>query len=308
MGHGAFFPDYANLGVSDIDTKPAITGGEVALLFLEHTPAPPLNRFVRMIWYARVSQANHSRERILPTGNTQVIVNLARDYLLDCPEGEPVRRSPGAAVIGARSIYEIVDTSDMADLIGLVFEPGGFPAFAVDRADLFSNRGVDLEDVWGAQVRVLRDRLRELATPEARLHCFERFLTGTFRARIEQARPLHHCAVDYALRRFAHSPSVMTVRDVARGTGWSERRFSQLFREEVGLSPKVWCRIQRFQRAVAQLHAGVDVPWSKLALDCGFYDQSHFANEFRAFSGVDVTTYSARRTQWANHIAAGPAD
>jgi AraC-like DNA-binding protein len=96
-----------------------------------------------------------------------------------------------------------------------------------------------------------------------------------------------------------------TVRDVARATGLSERRFSQVFRESVGLSPKVWCRVQRFQRAVRQLHAGRDLPWADLALDCGFYDQSHFANEFRAFSGIDASTYSARRTKWANHIPAG---
>ena len=49
----------------------------------------------------------------------------------------------------------------------------------------------------------------------------------------------------------------------------------------------------------AQIFAG-----PSLALDCGYYDQSHFANEFRAFSGVDATTYFARRTLWANHIAA----
>jgi AraC-like DNA-binding protein len=53
---------------------------------------------------------------------------------------------------------------------------------------------------------------------------------------------------------------------------------------------------------VLQLHAGVDLPWAEMALDCGYYDQSHFANEFRAFSGIDATTYSARRTLWANHI------
>jgi AraC-like DNA-binding protein len=184
-----------------------------------------------------------------------------------------------------------------------VFQPDGFPLFASDRADLFSNRGVDLEDVWGTQVRELRARLREVPGPAERLQCLELFLTHAFGSRLFQPRPLHYCAVDYALRRFAHAPAVMTVRDVARSTGWSERRFSQVFREQVGLSPKVWCRVQRFQRAVYELHAGVDVPWSKLALDCGYYDQSHFANEFRAFSGMDVTTYSAHRTQWANHIA-----
>ncbi len=110
--------------------------------------------------------------------------------------------------------------------------------------------------------------------------------------------------VQFALRYFAHNPSIASVNETARQIGWSERRFSQVFREEVGLAPKVWCRIQRFQRAVRQLHAGVDIPWAELALDCGYYDQSHFANEFRLFSGVDATTYSARRTLWANHIGA----
>jgi AraC-like DNA-binding protein len=274
------------------------------LLYLEHTPAPPLNRFVQTLWYARAPQANHTRERVLPSGHTQVILNLARDYLLDCPEGEPERRSAGSAVIGARSGYEIVNTSDMADLIGIVFQPDGFPVFAADRADLFSNRGVDLEDVWGNPVRGLRDRLRELPSPAEKLLCLERFLAQTFAARLFEPRPPNQCAVRYALQRFGGAPSAVTVRDVARSTGWSERRFSQVFREQVGLSPKVWCRVRRFQRAVNQLHAGADVPWSRLALDCGYYDQSHFANEFRAFSGVDVTTYSIHRTLWANHIAA----
>ena len=273
------------------------------MIYLEHTPSPPLDRFVCTLWYARAPQASHSRERILPTGRVQVILNLAQDFLHDCPEGRPERRSAASLVVGARSIYEIVDTSDMADLIGIVFKPGGFPLFASDAADLFSNRNVDLEDVWGAQARAVRDRLREIPSPQARLEYFEAFLAGAFQARLLEPRPMRHCAVDYALKRFALTPSIATVSDVARSTGWSERRFSQVFREEVGLTPKVWCRIQRFQRAVRQLHAGVDVPWSELALNCGFYDQSHFANEFRAFSGVDITTYSARRTQWANHIA-----
>ena len=274
------------------------------MLYLEHTPAPPLNQFVRAVWYARAPQPGHGRERILPTGQTQVLINLACDYLHDCAEGEPLRKTPASIVAGGRSVYEIVNTADMADLIGVVFVPGRFPVFASDAADLFSNRFVDLEDVWGAGARRLRQRLLELPQPEARLRCFERFLAEMFAGPMVRPRPLHDCAVNYALRRFAHAPSMVTVRDVARSTGWSERRFSQIFREQVGFSPKVWWRLQRFQEAVRQLHAGVDVPWAKLALDCGFYDQSHFANEFRAFSGVDVTTYSSRRTLWANHVVA----
>jgi AraC-like DNA-binding protein len=279
---------------------------EIALLYLEHTPAPPLNRFVRALWYARAPQPGHRRERILPSGNIQVLLNLADEHLHGCAEGQPEQKSPPAIVVGARSTYEIVNTADMADLIGLVFEPGQFPVFAFDAADLFSNRFVALEDIWGREARTLRDRLRDLPHPESRLRCFEQFLSQAFVGATLRPRPSHHRAVDYALRQFALGPSVATVRDVARSTGWSERRFSQVFREQVGLPPKVWFRLQRFQRAVRQLHTGVDVPWARLALDCGFYDQSHFANEFRAFSGVDITTYSTRRTLWANHIVADP--
>jgi AraC-like DNA-binding protein len=270
------------------------------VIYLSHKPAAPLNRCVRVLWYARIPQTERRLERMLPTGCVQVILNLARDFLIDYPDREPARLTPPSLIVGARSVYEIVDTSDMADLIGIVFEPGGFAPSAADSADLFSNRNISLEDVWGAQARVLRDRLRQIPSPLARLEQLEGFLRLRFGGLIRRNR-----MVDFALERFGRAPGMSTVREVAKSTGWSERRFSQVFREEVGFSPKVWTRIQRFQRAVSQLHAGMDLPWAELAMECGYYDQSHFANEFRAFSGIDATTYCALRTQWANHVMAG---
>ncbi len=269
------------------------------MIYLEHTPAAPLNRCIRMLWYARVQHAPHSRERILPTGRVQIILNLARDFLLDCHDSLPAQPSSSSLIVGARSTYEIIDTSDMANLIGIVFHPGGFAPFVSDSVHLFSNRSIGLEDVWGGRAHSLRERLREVSTPAARLHCLEEFLREKFAGHLPR-----HPIVDFALNRFERSPGLATVREVARSTGWSERRFSQVFREQVGFSPKAWTRILRFQRVVQQLHNGRDVPWAEMALDCGYYDQSHFANEFRAFSGIDATTYSARRTVWANHVTA----
>ncbi|MEO8663399.1 MAG: helix-turn-helix domain-containing protein [Bryobacteraceae bacterium] len=264
------------------------------MIYIERTPAAPLRDCIRLLWYTRAPDVLHQRERILPSGSVQIIVNLARDFIWDCPEGRPECALAPSLVVGARSQYEIVDTSDMADLIGIVFHPGGFAPFASEAADIFSNRSVGLEDLWGTRSRTLRDLLREAPTPQVKLDALESFLLHSNLFRLTR-----HKVVSHALHRFAQ---FATVRDVAADTGWSQRRFSQIFREQVGLSPKVWCRIQRFQRAVRQLHAGADVAWAELALDCGYYDQSHFANEFRAFSGIDATTYSARRSRWINHI------
>jgi AraC-like DNA-binding protein len=267
------------------------------VIYLEHTPAAPLNRCIRTLWYARVLDAPHSRERVLPTGRVQIILNLDRDFLLDCREGSPACPTPPSQIVGGRSTYEIIDTSDMADLIGIVFEPGGFAPFVSDAVDLFSNRSVNLEDMWGAPARNLRDHLRELSTPVGRIRCLEAFLLDRFAGRLTRNR-----VIDFALSSFQQAPGFAKVREVAKSTGWSERRFSQVFREEVGFSPKAWTRILRFRRAVQLLHAGVDLPWAEMALDCGYYDQSHFANEFRAFSGIDATTYSALRSHWAHHV------
>ncbi len=154
------------------------------MIYLEHTPAPPLDRCISTLWYAQASSLPHSRELVLPNGRAQVILNLARDYLLDCPDNAPGRPMPPSLVVGARSIYEVIDTSDLAGLIGILFRPGGFAAFAGDAAHLFSNRSIDLEDVWGVQACILRDRLREIVSPQGRLHFLEAFLAQGFGANL----------------------------------------------------------------------------------------------------------------------------
>jgi AraC-like DNA-binding protein len=274
------------------------------VIYLEHIPEAPLSKSIRALWYAAAPGVLGQRERILPSGCFQIILNLARDFLLDCPETQAARPVAPALVVGARSVYEIVDTSDMAELIGIWFHPGAFAPFAMDAADLFSNRSIALDRVWGASAIALRDRLREPAPPGARLRLLEAWLQEKFAARLLAQTPVRPGLVEFALAQFNRAPQVRSVRQVARSAGLSERRFSQLFREQVGFPPKVWTRIRRFQRAVNQLHAGTDMRWAELALDCGFYDQSHFANEFRAFSGIDISTYSARQTRWANHVPA----
>jgi len=267
--------------------------------YIERQPVPQLAPYIRSVWHARANSTEYTRERTLPSGCVEVILALAWDFLMDCPEGGPDRQSSPELVVGARSVYEIVDTADMACLVGIHFRPGGFSAFVGERAYLFSNRSVPLAGLWGRSAEGLRDALREIRSMTGRLDYLERFLLGRL-AGLRAPHPL----VGFALERFSRHGSIAAVREVARSAGWSERRFSQVFREGVGFSPKTWCRIQRFQRAVKLLHAGKELPLAQLALDCGFYDQAHFANEFRAFSGIDATRYAGLRTQFSNHTDA----
>lgn len=248
---------------------------------------------------------DHRHQRVLPSGCAQIIFSFSREFLLDCSEGRPEQPTAPALLVGQRSAYEIIDTSDLADLMGIVFEPGVLSLVIGDRADLYSNCSVGLEQIWGKQGYTLRDRLREVPLPQDRLQYLEQFLLAQWAPMLEPSRFALHPAVAFALYRFGQTSAITTVRDAARDTGWSDRRFSQVFREQVGFAPKAWCRLIRFQRAVRQLHAGLKIRWAEVAIECGFYDQAHFANEFRAFSGIDLRTYTSHRNPlWAHHVRA----
>jgi len=227
-------------------------------------------------------------------------MSLACDYLTDANHPiDPLQHTAPALFLGPYSRYQMIDAIDFAELIGVVFHPAGTLPFFPHSSHLFSNCETSLEDLWGTASRCLRDNLRELNTPASKFDLLEAALLARLRLVPKASR---NRVVDFALETVEASPDSTTITGLTRSIGLSARRFSELFREQVGVSPKVYCRIRRFQMAVERLHRGEDLPWAELALACGYYDQSHFANDFRAFSGISPTTYSAAERPWANHV------
>ncbi len=267
---------------------------KTSMIYLQLTPGPRLRSWVQSLWYCRAPRVSQRRERVLPNGCMQIIVNLSRNFLTDCGEdGTATLRLPRAIVVGARARYSVVDTADMEELAGIVIQPGGFAGLFRERADLFFERSIGLDEV--RDCASLAERLCDLPTPAGKLRTLEALLTGLLHQGARRSE-----LADQAMHLFREKD--LSVAECARSVGVSERRLSQVFREYVGIAPKMWCRIRRFQATVQALHEGVDVPWVDLALACGYYDQSHFANDFKAFSGVDPTTYSAHRGPWQNHV------
>ena len=82
----------------------------------------------------------------------------------------------------------------------------------------------------------------------------------------------------------------------------SPKRFIERFKADVGVTPKRYCRLLRFQRVVTNAHRGGATDWAELALACGYFDQAHLIHDFREFSGLTPTAYEARRTAFQNHV------
>lgn len=247
-------------------------------------PAPPLARFVDVIWQCARGPEPWPQERLLPDGAMELVVDLAAPASTD-------------VVSGPRSQFFVLDTTVCQDLVGIHFKPGG--AFPFLRLPLVELRNVEapLEVLWGGVARELRERLGEARTQEERFAVVERVLVAQGRNRMA-----HHAAVDFALAEFLRVPHTRTVADVSRAVGLSQRRFIELFTAEVGLTPKVFCRVRRFQSAIRRAHGARAVNWSTLALDCGYFDQAHFIHDFQAFSGLTPAAWASRRTDHVNHV------
>jgi AraC-like DNA-binding protein len=154
-----------------------------------------------------------------------------------------------------------------------------------------------LDVLWGrGRTAVLRERLLESESLEAKLNALEVVLQEA------RAPRMLHPAVTFALAAFDRWPATTSIAAVTDAIGMSAKRFIERFKVEVGTTPKRYCRIRRFQRAVTLAHRGPVVDWTRVALDCGYFDQSHFIHDFRSFAGLTPTEYDAARTSFQNHV------
>jgi AraC-like DNA-binding protein len=270
-------------------------------LYLEYRPGAPLDSFIESFWYTRGYRPEHARERVLPNGTMALIISLARETISDCsrePGDLRVDALAPALIAGVHTGYMVIDTADLAEMIGVQFRAGGNVPFFGVPADLSRDRHLDLESLWGREARVLRERLREACSAKGKFAILEAALLARARGRMEW-----NPCVAFAVREFQTPAYGGSVAAVTERIGLSPRRFAQVFREQVGVTPKLYCRILRFQQAMRRMSRGGEVDWPELALSCGYFDQSHFVNDFREFSGINPTSYSSHRLQWMNHVA-----
>jgi AraC-like DNA-binding protein len=94
---------------------------------------------------------------------------------------------------------------------------------------------------------------------------------------------------------FRGAPVGRSVQAVANAVGLGERRLQQVFRAHIGLPPRTWGRLARLHGCLRLLRRPAPLPWHALAVDGGFYDQSHLINEFQALCGLTPEQFLRRR-------------
>jgi AraC-like DNA-binding protein len=256
---------------------------------LRYRPAPPLAAFIDQFWYACGYAPDRKRQTALPTGSVDLTFNLASDDLwvfADAADRVGMKFD-GAVVHGAQSRYFVLDARRDIHVVGVHFRPGGGAALLGVGAQELTDRHVALSDIWGARAHTLRRQLLAAPTPAARFDVVEL----EFRIRLQSQRTRVHPAISFALRGMQTAPTDSRIAELQSTTGYSSRHFTTLFTNAVGLTPKLYSRVNRLRSVVERVARGGEVAWADLASEYGYYDQSHLTRDFREFSGVTPGEY-----------------
>ena len=257
----------------------------------EFRPAEPLADFIKCFWFLESGSAQSAGpERILPDGCTEIVFHLADPFDQHLSDGT-TERQPLALLVGQMRRHLLIQPTGSVRVLGIRFWPGGAYPFLTLPQNEIAGRVISLDSVWGAVARELHSRIADAATPADSVSQVEMILL----ARLNSFRR-HDEGVLKAVALILGSGGSLPVERLAANMGVTLRRLDRAFNTRVGLSPKALCRIVRFQRVFKMLEQNESKrDWVQSALDCGYYDQSHFIKEFIAIAGKAPTSYFAEQ-------------
>jgi AraC-like DNA-binding protein len=180
-----------------------------------------------------------------------------------------------------------IDPSRSTSVIGILFRPGAARVFFPVAAHELHNTDIALRELHSGEADRLLNDVCSATDDHARFLVLEEYLSR----KLANAAPIHP-AVGYAVEQLSREGTVRRVRRIQLDAGLSHTRFIQLFREHVGLTPKLFCRVRRFGALLDRVKKGMPVNWAQLAADCGYFDQAHLIRDFRAFAGMTPIEYS----------------
>jgi len=157
-----------------------------------------------------------------------------------------------------------------------------------------------VDSYWGEGRHEFQERVADAATPAESVRQAEAILL----ARLERFRRPDD-ALSHAIALILGSGGCVSIACLADKMGVNSRKLDRTFNTRVGLSPKTLCRIVRFQQIFRLIERSENAAdWAQIALDCGYYDQSHFIKEFRTFAGKRPTAYFAEQNSLSDYFTA----
>ncbi len=255
----------------------------------ESKPSERLAAFVKCYWSIEYHNSVAAEpEPIVPDGCIEIVFDLADRFRQYDAFGDS-EIQPEVLIAGQQKAGVLIGPTGNVSLFGVRFWPAGARHFFESDVNEFSGRIIDLSLIWGPSVRLVAERLAEAGSFAQKVRIVEMELISRLHERHGS-----QTAVDHAISLIMAGAGLSSIPKIARMAAISERSLERKFRHAVGLSPKSYSRIVRFQRVLHSVEAGDEVDVSDTAVKFGYYDQSHLINDFRQFSRLTPKEYLQR--------------
>ena len=195
-------------------------------------------------------------------------------------------------VLGPMSRVGRTEGSERPEMVGAYFRPAGAAPFLhVAIADL-TDHAFPIDDMWGLAGATLLNELCEL-DEASRIDWLESALLARLVLDRQRTRTVDVARLAASvLRRRGR----VSVEAMALAAGVSRQHLTREFRERLGISPKLYCRLARFHSGLVHAGRRTSVDWAQAAVDLGYADQSHMIAEFRQFSAL--TPHALAHGEW----------
>src|SRR5687767_8865607 len=275
------------------------------MIFELHVPAFPLNQFIEHFFYYEGLSPAHNKERFFPDGNTEIIFDLSENtqYIYDNESLREIQACRHAWVSGVRTRSITIPSGNGSRMLVVAFKRGkAHPFYPLPMSEI-TDQVLSADLIFGRKILNLREQLLAAASIQQMFLLVEKFLLRLAHKTIPTEINLN--CIEYALLQIVHQPNMSSFQQLLDQIGYSQKHFIDLFKKQVGVAPKQYLKIMRFQKSILKIENDDSIRWSKIALESGFYDQAHFINEFKSFSGFTPNEYVKRKTDSINYIPVG---
>jgi len=240
-----------------------------------------LQGIIRYYWILEGSEVQI--HKIIPDGYPEMIFHYGDHYFFN--DGAHTKKQSLAVVAGQLTKPVFIQPSGKSGVIGVKFWPAGLWSLFGWSMKTFTNDECALEDIHRDAPTIMR-AFEEAGNNAQRITVLENF----FLRNLSSAKRFPGME---ALLKIVNSDGGLSIRKLSSDVKISPRRLQRIFNEAVGISPKVYQRLIRFNHSYALLQQSA-ISKTEASYLCGYFDQSHFNQDFKSFTGEDPSSYFSK--------------
>jgi len=262
-------------------------------------PDYPLNNYIESIFYFKDFNPIGNIDRFFPDGNVNLIFELT-EQVNPIYDNSTLLEKQSCTKIwfsGIRKNFISIPSGRDSEKIVITFCKGKSYPFVQAPLNEYTDNVVDAELVFSYDILELRERIIEEQNVSSKIDFIENYFLEKYKGKLN-----NNVFIDYAISYLNNGFDSVSMKKLTDKIGYSQKHFTKIFKDNVGITPKEYSNLIRFQYLINHLNYNNSTDWNDLVSLCGYYDQSHLINSFKHYTGMTPMEYLSKDIKFQNYV------